>query len=67
MTTSWWRHNRHACQAVATNRLLPTVEDRSARLTINAEQPGRVSGSHEWLPSRRRTTRRRRVGEATTS
>jgi hypothetical protein len=28
---------------------------------------GRVGDGHEWLPSRRRTTRRRSVGEATTS
>ena len=28
---------------------------------------GRVGDGHEWSPSRRRTTRRRRVGEATTS
>jgi hypothetical protein len=37
----------------------------SGSSAVTAER--RVGDGHEWLPSRRRTTRRRGVGEATTS
>ena len=47
----------------ACGRLRPTTASRSSP----SPSSGPVGDGHEWLPSRRRTTRRRRVGEATTS
>lgn len=52
------------CQRGSRQIRLPQRTPSAARPSDMVPSSG---DGHEWLPSRRRTTRRRRVGEATTS